>query len=412
MAASMMQRGLTREQALAAAAQAIERAGGVSMEATMEVPGLFHTPTFNLGFFHESNITITDRLKATLGLRYDYTNVKVHYETSAAMAMTAHVMGQAATNVLSSVLDNRHHDNYNQLLPKVGLTYSIGNNGSNVYATVSKGYRAGGFNIQMFSDILQTELDNPDYRAQANRQSVDIPHTDEDYERMRKTISYKPETSWNYEFGTHLNLFNGQMQADLAGFYMQVQDQQLSVMAGNYGFGRMMVNAGKSYSCGVEAALRGNLFDNHLMWALTYGYTHAVFKEYDDEEVVNGIPVVVSYKDKRVPFVPEHTFAANADYRFNVTTLGMKSITLGLNVTGQGKTYWDELNKYEQKIYALLGAHMDADWKNVSLSVWGRNLTDTNYNTFAVESVIQNETKLFAQRGNPLQVGVDFRWRF
>ncbi|MBL1488786.1 TonB-dependent receptor, partial [Klebsiella pneumoniae] len=81
----------------------------------------------------------------------------------------------------------------------------------------------------------------------------------------------KPETSWNYEVGTHLNLFDDKLHADLTGFYMQVRDQQLSVMAGNYGFGRMMVNAGKSYSCGVEASLRGQTLDGHLSWAATYG---------------------------------------------------------------------------------------------------------------------------------------------
>lgn len=412
MAQRMMAQGMQQEQAYAMAAQTIARAGGVSMEAEMEVPGKFRTPTLNLGFFHESNYFITPRLKATLGLRYDYSHVRIEYDTYAAMAMTAHVMGQTATNVLSSALVNRYSNDFSQLLPKFGLTYQIDERGSNVYATVSKGYRSGGFNIQMFSDILQTELDDPDYRAQANRQSVEIPHDDEAYERIRKTIEYDPETSWNYEAGAHLNLFGGQMQADFAAFYMQVSNQQLSVMAGNYGFGRMMVNAGKSYSCGIEAALRGNVFDNHLMWALSYGYTHAVFKEYEDEAVVDGVTQMMNYKDKRVPFVPEHTFAANADYRFDVTLLGLQSITLGLNVTGQGKIYWDEANNYEQDIYALLGAHIDAEWKNVCLSFWGRNLTDTNYNTFAVESTVLGNTKLFAQRGNPLQLGVELRWKF
>ena len=128
--------------------------------------------------------------------------------------------------------------------------------------------------------------------------------------------------------------------------------------------------------------------------------------------VTDGVTHTVSYKDKRVPFVPEHTFAANADYRFNVTLLGLQGITLGLNVTGQGKTYWDEANTCEQKIYALLGAHADADWKHVSLSLWGRNLTDTAFNTFAVESTVLGSTMLFAQRGNPLQLGVELRCRF
>lgn len=35
-------------------------------------------------------------------------------------------------------------------------------------------------------------------------------------------------------------------------FYMQIRNQQLSVFNKEYGFGRRMVNAGKSYSCGLE----------------------------------------------------------------------------------------------------------------------------------------------------------------
>ena len=47
---------------------------GSRMDIVMggEVPGLFHTPQFNFAVFHESNIDITRRLTATLGLRYDY----------------------------------------------------------------------------------------------------------------------------------------------------------------------------------------------------------------------------------------------------------------------------------------------------------------------------------------------------
>lgn len=82
-------------------------------------------------------------------------------------------------------------------------------------------------------------------------------------------------------------------------------------MAGNYGFGRMMVNAGKSHSCGIEAALRGQLANGNIDWMLNYGYTHAVFDEYTDGEGEK----TVSYKDKKVPYVPTHTLSAMADYR-------------------------------------------------------------------------------------------------
>lgn len=400
MAQKMIAQGMPEKAAKDAAAKAIEKAGGVSMNVNMGAPGLYHTPQWNLGFFHESNFNITDRLTATLGLRYDLMHTAIHYDASAYMQMTANVMGMLATNVLDSSLDHEVSDDYSQLLPKFGLNLKIDELGSNVYATVSKGYRAGGYNIQMFSDVLQTELNAN--RSQAMRGDYHVKHTEEDYQRIDKTIAYKPETSWNYEAGAHLNLFDHMLHFDLSAFYMKVINQQLSVMAGNYGFGRMMVNAGKSHSCGVEAALRGQLFDGKFDWAMSYGYTRSKFDKYVDGEGEDA----VDYKGKYVPYVPQHTMAAMADYRLT------DWLTLGANVNAQGKTYWDNANTYSQKLYAVLGAHVDLNFKAFNVSFWGRNLTDTNYNTFAVDNSATGTKEYFAQRGNPFQCGVDVRFHF
>lgn len=400
MAQKMIAQGMPEKAAKAAAAKAIEKAGGVSMNVNMGAPGLYHTPQWNLGFFHESNFNITDRLTATLGLRYDLMHTAINYDASAYMQMSANVMGKKATYVLDSSLDHEVSDDYSQLLPKFGLNLKIDELGSNVYATVSKGYRAGGYNIQMFSDVLQTELNAN--RNQAMRGDYHIPHTEEDYQRIDKTIAYKPETSWNYEAGAHLNLFDHMLHFDLSAFYMKVTNQQLSVMAGNYGFGRMMVNAGKSHSCGIEAALRGQLFDGKFDWAMSYGYTRSKFDKYVDGEGEDA----VDYKGKYVPYVPQHTMAAMADYRLT------DWLTLGANVNAQGKTYWDNANTYSQKLYAVLGAHVDLNFKAFNVSFWGRNLTDTNYNTFAVDNSATGTKEYFAQRGNPFQCGVDVRFHF
>lgn len=400
MAQKMMAQGMPEMVAKAAAAKAIEKAGGVSMNVNMGAPGLYHTPQWNLGFFHESNFNITDRLTATLGLRYDLMHTAIHYDASAYMQMSANVMGKKATNVLDSSLDHEVSDDYGQLLPKFGLNLKIDELGSNVYATVSKGYRAGGYNIQMFSDVLQTELNA--HRNQAMLGDYHVKHTEEDYQRIDKTIAYKPETSWNYEAGAHLNLFDNMLHFDLSAFYMKVTNQQLSVMAGNYGFGRMMVNAGKSHSCGIEAALRGQLFDGKFDWAMSYGYTRSKFDKYVDGEGEDA----VDYKGKYVPYVPQHTMAAMADYRLT------DWLTLGANVNAQGKTYWDNANTYSQKLYAVLGAHVDLNFNAFNVSFWGRNLTDTNYNTFAVDNSATGTKEYFAQRGNPFQCGVDVRFHF
>ena len=406
MVKKMMAQGMPEVAAKAAASAAIEKAGGISMTVSMGAPGLYHTPQTNLGFYHESNFDITSHLVATLGLRYDYLHTGIHYESSAYMAMTANMMGQKATYTLRSALNEKTNDDYNQFLPKLGLTYRLDNQQSNIYATISKGYRAGGYNIQMFSDILQTELNAN--RQQALRGDYDVPHTAEDYEKVNQTISYKPEVSWNYEVGSHLNLFNHALHLDFSAFYMKVKNQQLSVMAGNYGFGRMMVNAGKSHSCGIEAALRGQLANGNIDWMLNYGYTHAVFDEYTDGEGEKA----VSYKDKKVPYVPMHTLSAMADYRIAFNSNLLRNMVFGMNVNMQGKTYWDNSNTYSQDVYAVLGGHIAFDFGIMQLNVWGKNLTDTNYNTFAVDNAATGKREYFAQRGNPFQCGVDLSFRF
>ena len=397
--------GMSPEAAAGAAKAAIEKAGGIGIKVNMDVPGTFRTPQLNLGLFHESSIRIGNHLTATAGLRYDFSQTKIRYNTSAMMAMTANVMGKTATNKLKSALDNDDKADFSQVLPKVGLTYRIDRDGSNLYATVSKGYRAGGYNIQMFSDILQTELNTNSSKAMQG--NYDVPHDADTYERINKSIAYKPETSWNYEMGAHLNLIGKAMHLDIAAFYMNVENQQLSVMAGNYGFGRMMINAGKSRSMGLEVSVKGHAANNRLAWAVGYGLTNSVFKDYKDSVKVGNNKVEKDYKDKKVPYVPEHTLSGNASYRIDLERGIIKSVTFGANVTAQGRTYWDEANTYSQPFYAVANLYATIDFGKASIRLWGQNITDCYYNTFAIGSSATGTKKYFAQRGRPFMFGAE-----
>ncbi len=392
--------GMNPAQAAQMAAAAVEQMG-ITMNAEMGVPNVFHQPQTNLAAYHESNFSLTDRLTATLGLRYDYFKTELDYNSLGYMAITGGTANAVSTNTLSSHIQNQHSTSFSQLLPKFGLTYRLDSKGSNLYATVSKGFMAGGYNIQLFSDILQADLNDPVAQQQAQRGNVEIEHTAQDYADIEEAISYKPEESWNYELGAHLNLFDGKMHADIATFYTQLRNQQLAVMAPNYGFGRMTVNAGKSSTCGLELALRGQAFDNHLNWAASYSFTRATFREYKDTDDAGN---VIDYKDNHIPYVPTHMFSALADYRFDVDDEVLRSVTIGANVTGNGRTYWDDANTLSQNLYAVLGAHVRFDLGAVDVDFWGRNLTDTRYCTFVTYSA-----GFLGQRGNPLQMGIDVR---
>ncbi|MBR1789516.1 MAG: TonB-dependent receptor [Bacteroidaceae bacterium] len=411
----LMAEGMSREDALrqadAETAADIEARGGVHIRMDIDAPifGHFSTPQQNLGLFHESLYHITDHLTATLALRYDLSHTAIDYHTGAEAHIVESVLGTNVDARITDMLQHREDRFFHQLLPKAALRYSLphkeGWSGS-LYLSFSKGYRAGGYNMQSFGDILQPELRR---YAQQARADLVVTHDEAAYAQIREAISYKPETSWNYELGTHLNLFDHKMQLDAALYYMELHNQQVSKFANNYGYGRLTVNAAKSYSCGFEVSLHGRATDNCLLYSLSYGYTHAAFKRFED--TIDG--QTVSYKGNYSPLIPAHTLSARLDYRIPFSVKVLQSLTLGVNMTAQGKTYWDEANTYAQKFYATMGAHACLEFnKGVSLSLWGRNLTQTRYNTFAFDSSATGTSLFFAQRGAPLQVGADLSVHF
>ena len=363
----------------------------VSMFKVFEIPEFnvtetFHTPSASVGAFHESTLSLTDRLDVTIGLRYEYSKVKIDYNTAGLVALHYSIPPIDQTNRLTAVIANGSDRSFHQLLPKVGATYRLDDSGSNIYATVSKGYRAGGYNIQMFSEIYQSEFMKKGKTLSTG--DVAISYTDDDYRAVDETISYDPEESWNYEAGAHLNMLDGKLHADISLYYMQIKNQQLSMMSPDNNFGRIMVNAGKSHTMGFELSLRGRAFDDRLDWFCNVGAVKAQFDEYD------------TYNDNTIPFVPSMTFSLGGNYRID-------RFLVGADVKGQGYTEWNEANTFGQKAYVLLGAHVGYDFGSCQVKLWGRNLTDAKYNTFAVESKATGEALRFAQRGNPLQLGID-----
>ena len=217
--------------------------------------------------------------------------------------------------------------------------------------------------------------------------------------KAQAAVEYKPEYTWNYEIGTHLNLFGGKLQADLAAFYMQTSDQQLSQMAES-GLGRITVNAGESESYGVEANLVASL-NPHLQLNANYGYTQATFVKYNIGEGED-------YSGNYVPFAPMHTLNVGGSYTFYFNHNWAQSLTFGANATGAGKIYWTENNQASQDFYATLNGYISLKTNAVQIDLWGRNLTDNNYTTFYFESMGNG----FEQRCKPLQLGIDVRLHF
>lgn len=367
------------------------------LNETMPVPGTFDTPVLGAAIFHQStfNNLIVENLSATIGLRLDYEKNKIDYNSSAALKIQMLMAGKPMGNPIDQAAEfiGKLDDDHVQLLPKFALKYDFKNQ-NNLYATVSRGFRSGGYNIQMFSELLQSAL--------KQRPGSGSAATADDIKEM---VTYKPEYSWNYELGSHLTLFNGKLKADLAAFYMDTRDQQIAKFVDS-GLGRMMVNAGSSESYGAEAAFLASINRNLSMNA-SYGYTHSTFKKYDGGTTSSD--EVIDYSGNYVPFVPRHTMNVGANYSFFFgRSSWAQSLTLGLNYTGAGKIYWTEKNDVSQSFYSTLNGHISLQAQALQIDFWGRNLTNQDYTTFYFESMNRG----FEQKSKPIQFGVDIRYHF
>lgn len=390
--------------------------------APLWVEGRFSTPTINTALFGQATLkdVITEGLDLTAGLRIDYEHSSMRYHSGCNVPARFTMTAGTATlyDILfssKSIYDGKMKNDDWQVVPKVALTYHLDTENL-IYGSVSKGFRSGGYNLQMFSELIQASLRNdmmselaqlaPAIASNFSSMIGENPAAD-------STIHYKPEESWNFEIGTHFSLFDGRLRADFATFFIDIHNQQVARYS-DAGFGRMMVNAGHSHSCGLELALTGllDISGHDLSLTGSYGYTHSEFKRYDEGEDKG---VSRNYKGNIVPFAPEHQMALAADYqllrskkRHADSGWTFRQLIIGANVTGQGRVYWTEDNRYSQPFYALVGVHTGIDFGKMTVNLWVKNLFNHRYVPFFFESM----SKGFAQISMPRQAGVDVRLRF
>ena len=408
---------------------------------TLNIPGYFKTPVLNTAIFHQSTFNDLfglEGLSFTVGLRMDYENLKMNYYSGVDYTHTYSLSGEMGNRKITMIPDTEftqnvkyegdlNHD-YIQLLPKFAIQYDFNKN-NNIYATVSKGYRSGGYNIQMFSDILQNDMKSNNMSDVAGKtiETLDKMPAGMISEEMKQkiigmmngmaqkvetdvksTTLYKPEYSWNYEIGSHMTMFDGRLQADVAVFYMDTRDQQISRFTESE-LGRITVNAGKSRSIGGELALKVQITDNFILNG-NYGYTNSKFTEYTSNyKDENGELQEISYNGHYVPFVPEHTFTVGGQYIFRMKSgAWLDNIMLNANYKGAGRIYWTEQNNAYQNLYGTLNGRISLNKGNGQIGIWINNALNTEYQAFYFESMNRG----FAQMGRPMQIGVDLRCRF
>ena len=361
----------------------------------------FDLPTYGLALYHESSLRAGERWRFTAGLRLDYEASKMKYDNYASVNYSFNMppMGQgmppiSITNRAFEIPFNGEEKlDYLELLPKFAVNFTTGV--GDLYATATRGYKAGGFNTQIFSDILQNKMKNGlmgDAMSQMGRPSA--PAEPSPYDEASVT-TYDPEYSWNYEVGGHLRFAEGRLNVDFAAFWIECRDQQLTVFPEGLTTGRMMSNAGESRSLGAELSVNWTPNDKFSLSG-NYGYTNAKFEEFNDG--------VTDYSGNYLPYAPQHTASAMTSYRIPLNCAVLDDITLNASWQGAGKIYWNEANTLKQNFYSLLNASVELRKGDYKLSLWGRNIANTDYYTFYFKSMGND----FMSQGKPCRWGATF----
>lgn len=351
----------------------------------------FGIGTFNLALYHESYFSF-GRWLLTAGLRFDFEGNRMSYDSDGTLHYSL-VPLMSSFREFETTYKGVQKNSYCQLLPKLSAVFDAGK-GLSLFGIIAKGYKSGGFNTQIFSDILQNKM----MTGIMDDLGVHVDGMTEKSLTAHNTV-YKPETSLDYEFGARYSLKskNGlRLKANASFFYITAENQQITVFPPGQSTGRMMANVGESYSCGAEAEL--DLKVKHLGLNASYGYTRAKFKTYND-----GLN---DYEGNSIPYSPEQTLSGRLSYEIVVHSGLLRRIELACDYTGTGRIWWNEANTLIQGYYGLLGGDINLYFGKFSLYLRTDNLTGDNYTTFYFKSV-GNE---FVQRSKParLTAGVLF----
>ncbi len=311
---------------------------------------------------HQStfNDVLIEGLSVNLGLRFDreYSNLNFGKDTY----LTASNKKIATQNFDSKL-------NFSQWIPKAGLNYRLSSD-ANTYASVSKGYKVGGFNTTFVREEDRT---------------------------------YEPEYCWNYEWGVKAWLWEKRLKTSLSLFYIDWRSQQVYQPVlneeGKEVHGNLLQNAAKSRSKGLELSATYFVNNNWQMNA-RFGYTDA---EYVDYSVKKNI-----FDGNKLPYIPQYTFYSDIRYTLNINKPYLKSIKYILSYSGIGKHYWTENNIAFQNYYGLLNANIVFTGKQWNVVLWAKNLLNTEYTAFYFRAIGNS----YAQKGRPMLLGIKLNVSF
>lgn len=310
--------------------------------------------------FGQGTWDFNDRWSLTFGGRYTWEN-KEYFQDHRFQNLLVNFVGPRLLE-----------ESWNAFTPKVGLEWKVIDEVL-AYFSASRGFKSGGWSPRPTNG---NEGLNP----------------------------FDPEFLWSYEIGAKTSWLGNRLQLNLAGFYNDYTDIQITTVAS---VGANLVlnveNAGEAEIYGFEMEAFA-LPVEHLELQAGIGYLH---NEYTEIKSGATIPI-----DAKLPETPKWTLNLGAQYTFGLGEWG----TLAVRGDGayRSKTFKDPFNIEEliQESYWLLNSRLtytssDEHWQ---VALYGTNLTDEEYLTNGLHEDLVGAIEGYY--GRPREWGVTVSYRF
>tara|TARA_B110000444_G_C18841654_1_gene599333 strand:+ start:35 stop:2359 length:2325 start_codon:yes stop_codon:yes gene_type:complete len=316
------------------------------------LPFIYGIETSSIAAYGQFTYAATEALDLTVGLRWTRDQKDVFLDKS----------GQG----IKTKADN----DWKNFSPSFTANYSI-NDDVSIYATYSKGYRAGGYN------------------ARAADSSTFVLNFDE-------------ELVTNYEAGIKSDWFDSRLRVNASIFHYDYDDAQVTqFVAGAAGASSIITNAGVAQNQGIELEITA-LPVAGLLIAATYGYQDSKYVEFEsaltDPVTANAAPSAaadalgnedISGVAKR-PSTPANTGSLIIAYDFEPTDYGNWRVQVDGTYTGK-MVFHPQLNRYDSRddqtrLNARLTlSDIPVSKGNLSVAAWVKNINNEEHREWGID---------------------------
>ncbi len=244
-----------------------------------------------------------------------------------------------------------------------------------LYATVSQGYKAGGFNTNV----------DPD---------TDTP------------LTFKKETATNFEMGLKTQSKN--LKTSLSAFYTHRKDPQFDGykwIGWYYTYFTQNFDTAENY--GLEGEFDWKANDN---WNF-FGSLGLLKTTVEGEAFADWGVDVLLVEGREQSHAPSYQFAIGAQYRHN------SGIFARVSTRGMDKFYFDNVHNEQSNAYTVTDARIGYETENWEVYLWSQNLFDKRYATrgyyFTNEpNYDPANADTYIRLGDPRQIGITARYHF